>query len=211
MNVHLTNPIKSDTDSDGLPDGYEIQTGSNPNVSSDFDSDGDGFVDGVDLDPLHDIWLNVNLSKMATNSTEFGATIYDVTFTVRIKDVSGNLLKQATYTCPDDRTSYVMNWTISYNIPDNNTQVVIEITARDPSYPAPFWVGQDLDLTGGWNNATNPRTDPLGVYFYFNVKTGSWYEKYGGDQGSDGITSGWDDGVGGQDVTLWYWLYKSYK
>jgi hypothetical protein len=61
---------------------------------------------------------------------------------------------------------------------------------------------RELDLTDG----TDGGVDPLHVYYVFNLNTKSWYEVYGGDTESDGLTSGLYDGMSGLDVTLWYWL-----
>jgi hypothetical protein len=42
---HGTNPLNPDTDSDGMPDGWEVQYGLNPLDASDGDEDGD--ADGL--------------------------------------------------------------------------------------------------------------------------------------------------------------------
>lgn len=48
MNVYHTDPLKADTDGDGISDGTEVEQGTNPNAS---DTDGDGIPDSEDSMP----------------------------------------------------------------------------------------------------------------------------------------------------------------
>ena len=71
-----------------------------------------------------------------------------------------------------------MNWVITYNVPDNETEVIIQIEAFDWLYFSTF---RDVDLTA----AEDDGIDPIDVYFYLDLRNGTWYEKYGGR--ADGI------------------------
>ena len=46
VNIHGTDPLDSDTDRDGMPDGWEVEFGLDPNISADAleDADNDGFT-----------------------------------------------------------------------------------------------------------------------------------------------------------------------
>lgn len=59
----ITKPDKSDTDGDGWSDGYEIYSRAEMTNPLAWDTDGDGVKDSVDIDPLHNIVLQVNFVK----------------------------------------------------------------------------------------------------------------------------------------------------
>ena len=52
INIYHTNPLLADTDGDGLPDGWEVAMGLNPNVAdANGDADGDGVPNKEDARP----------------------------------------------------------------------------------------------------------------------------------------------------------------
>lgn len=55
----------ADTDGDRLEDGFELEHGLDP---SDPDTDGDGVPDGVDVDPWHDIFVDVQVDDFQMTS-----------------------------------------------------------------------------------------------------------------------------------------------
>lgn len=167
------------------------------------DTDNDTYIDGNDTDPLRDICLYVNLTKMEAHNIKDEWGTSDVYFMIDVYDGDENLLNQSRYNCPDDTNSYEMDYTFAYNIADNETHIYIKIEAWDRG----FLKDGQLDLSGG---KSDDGSDLLYAYFSYDLKTDTWEEMYGGDPGLDGRVSGMDDEVvvGGQ-VTLWYWLYTS--
>ncbi len=200
VNQYSTDPLKADTDNDGLNDKQETVIGSNP---KDPDTDKDHFYDGVDSDPLRDIYLNVNLVKMMANNTgdEFWTNELDVSFKVTIGD-SYSWFFNDTHNCPENTNIYPMNKVFSYNVPDNDTVIFIKIDSFDRDL-----LGDEiLDVSGG-----KMVSDDLNyAMFAYNLVSDTWQEMYGADPSALGKISGLDDGIiqGGQ-ITLWYSLYTN--
>lgn len=206
VNIHQTDPKDADTDDDGLTDGEEVSIGSNP---LNPDTDNDTYLDGNDTDPLRDIWLNVTLKEMKVDNAPWDLwpidNALDIYFKISIfKDMDDdNPWRQSRYDCPENTHSYTMNFTFSYNVPDNERYIYIQIEAWERDYQ----FGDDqLDLSGGKKD----ESDILFAYFSYDLKMDTWEEMYGGDPESEGRVSGLDDDiVSGGQVTLWYKLYTS--
>ncbi|GAF67305.1 unnamed protein product, partial [marine sediment metagenome] len=66
----ITKPDLSDTDDDGWSDSYEIFDRNEPTNPLAWDTDGDGIKDSIDLDPLHNIFIQVNFLKGSIHDLE---------------------------------------------------------------------------------------------------------------------------------------------
>lgn len=57
-----SDPTASDGDADGFTDAWEFQKSHSEPLNP--DTDGDGSSDGLDLDPLHDVWMRVKFTTI---------------------------------------------------------------------------------------------------------------------------------------------------
>lgn len=77
IGLRKTDPSTPDTDRDGWTDGYEWNvTGTDPTLS---DTDGDGASDRLDVDPLHDVSINLSFKRLLVRSST-GGDAFDVNF-----------------------------------------------------------------------------------------------------------------------------------
>jgi len=66
----ITKPDLPDTDDDGWSDSYEIYDRNEPTNPLAWDTDGDGIKDSIDIDPLHNIFIQVNFLKGSIHDLE---------------------------------------------------------------------------------------------------------------------------------------------
>jgi PKD repeat protein len=136
------NPLDEDTDNDGLEDGEEIYTS-----PLDLDTDDDGFLDGYDWDPLVDLKVTVEvnqINQLTKVDDDNVATPWvdeskaDFYFRVKIND--SQKYKSGTYWNQDP---IYPSWSGTYDIPDNEEIVKVEIQVRDDD--AGDWVSPEPD------------------------------------------------------------------
>jgi len=175
-----TNDADLDLDSDGLTNLEEYLAGTVPN---DADTDDDGFKDGVDVDPLKDMsvtlditWVrfldNIDAGLFSDNMN--GDPYFIIT-------MAGVEYKTAEPICRD-MSSTSLNVTFTYDIPDDKESCMITIQLWDDDE-------SDDDLCDISPNQARDLT------LEFNVVTGTWSgDVYTGTANGEGDGSDdWDD------------------
>jgi hypothetical protein len=130
----FTDPTEPDTDGDWAPDGYEVRALKSDPMKT--DTDGDGFKDSIDIDPLHDLTVQVWLKELWMTGWDQSKTYYCEV------GINGDFTRTAASNGddPDPRGNHF----ISKNVPDDKRDVTIVIKAFDngPS-------DNDIDITPG--------------------------------------------------------------
>ncbi len=148
LTVHGTDPLKRDTDGDGLPDGLEIDIGLNPRLS---DTDHDGLLDGIEVsmgtDPLNrdsdgdyvmdgiEVRNGTNPLKMDTDGD--GIDDFNELFTYNMDPTDPADCLEFMQNIPNvevNGVKYNDGWgdIIQSGKPGNRTEVIREISLRDP-------------------------------------------------------------------------------
>ncbi len=141
--LHRTDPTSADTDGDGLIDSEELDIGTSP---LDPDTDGDGVNDSVDINPLGNAVLVVNIDYWEEKKApDFLGTPGDPLFVVRVYDLKGKLIGEAT-DGPYGDTPRLVGATITVDVPDDETRFIvrIEVWDADPNEYDPYDISPEL-------------------------------------------------------------------
>lgn len=207
--------IDSDDDNDSMPDEWEIQYALNPLDASDAfgdgdgdllqnkdefakrasprnpDSDGDGPIDGLDIDPAVDIVVAFQYTRFRVEDPIDVGTEGDVYFTISMNGAV-ELTSRVIY-FDTDAAEIPADFTAVFNVPDDFSIVHFRTTWIDKD----LFFDDELDASGVGN----------AVDVDYSLITHTWT----GDT-DDGIVSGNDDGSTGvdeDDITLWFTIFDA--
>lgn len=183
-----------DLDNDGVPND-EDDFPEDPNEW--VDTDGDGIGDNADIDkdnddiknendymPYFDAALNISLHTIrilgSVDTPPFDDTPAEVFFVIYLNDEELITAHPTGLDYWDDvpiDTSFPLNWSFTYNIPDDQStyNIRIEVYDRDPISP------EQLDIDGTFDG-------DFSLDLHYKLQTGGWW----GDD-TDGLTTGTDD------------------
>jgi len=204
-----------DDDNDSMPDDWEIAYGLNPRDASDAqldgdndqlrnadeyakrsiptdpDSDDDGPIDGLDIDPAVDVVVAFQYTRFQVEDPIDVGTQGDVYFVIGIVGVV-ELTSSVIY-YDTDAADIPVDFTCMFNVPDDEAVVHFRTT----------WMDRDLLF--------DDELDASGIGNALDVNYSLLTHTWSGDD-SDGMASGNDDGSttwDEDDITVWYTIFDS--
>ena len=136
-----TDPLKADTDDDGLNDYREVELGTNPKNP---DSDRDGYEDGIDLWPLENKGIQIDVLYYKVENADF---LFDLSDPYLVAYVNHERHETYYYNNVQEKRN---PWTLTIDTPDNTRSVYIEIYLIDED---DTWDPDDpddtIDIYGG--------------------------------------------------------------
>jgi len=205
----------SDDDNDGMPDAWESQYGLNPqnpadgssdpdhdrlqnareyekrSVPTDPDTDDDGPIDGVDVDPAVDVVVAFQYTKFRVEDPIDVGTEGDLYFTISM-DNTVQLTSRVIY-FDTNAADIPADFTVIFNVPDDQRTVHLRTTWMDKD----LLFDDEMDVSGIGN----------ALDVDYDLVTHAWT----GDV-SGGVSSGNDDGsttVDEDDITVWFEIFDA--
>jgi len=124
LSNYKTNPLKADTDGDGLSDCKEVtEVSSNP---TNPDTDGDGYSDGTDLWPLENMGITIDVLYYKVENAD--APLVDASDPYLVVYVNGERYRTSYYNNIEEKRN---PWTLSIDTPDDTKTVHVEIYLID--------------------------------------------------------------------------------
>ncbi len=128
VRIYPTDPLDPDTDDDGLDDSMEIRIHSDPLK---VDTDGDGIPDTRDYDPVHDLYIAINITYWEETWRADPDSSGDPIVIVKIYNSKGVLVGATNKTLGMDLSNLTNPVVIKINIEDLYNTYTIEIRIVD--------------------------------------------------------------------------------
>ena len=188
LNPRNPSDAASDTDNDQLVNSEEFAKRS---VPTDPDSDDDGPIDGLDIDPAVDAVVAFQYTRFEVEDPIDVGTQGDVYFVIGIIDVV-ELTSSVIY-YDTDAADIPVDFTAVFNVPDDQIVVHFRTTWMDRD----FLFDDELDVSGIGN--------ALDVNYSLLSHTWSGDDSDGKASGNDDGSTTWDE----DDITVWYRIFDS--